>query len=105
MENRLRVLMVGVTDERHLAIARALADRGAAVVLEGDEAMVVALAAELRARGGIAVAVPCDRSRPGAALALIEAALMNLGAVDVVVSHRDPLDVGGLVRVLAAEAP
>jgi short-subunit dehydrogenase len=104
MEGRLRILVLGISDERHVAMARALAERGAALVLEGREKLVEALAAELRARGGIAVTVRPDRSRENRALTLTEAALINLGAVDVVVSPRDPFDVEGLLGVVTAEA-
>jgi NAD(P)-dependent dehydrogenase (short-subunit alcohol dehydrogenase family) len=103
MKGRLRVLVLGMTDERHLAMVRAFAEQGAALALEGREQLVDALAAELRARGAIAVALRRDRTRANVALALTEAALMNLGAVDVVVSPRDPFDVDGLIAAVTAD--
>jgi hypothetical protein len=104
MDGRLRILVLGINDERHVAMARALAEGGAALVLEGREKFVEPLGEELRARGGVAVSLRLDHGAGNRALTLTGAALMNLGAVDVVVRSRDPFDVQGLVGLVAAES-
>lgn len=66
------------------ATARAFADAGASVVLAGrTEADLVALANEIAAEGGEAIALPTDVTEPASVQALVERALSAYGRLDV----------------------
>ena len=70
------------------AVARALAAEGAAVVVAARTlAEIERVAAELRAEGHKAVAVPCDVTDELAVRALGESARTSLGHVDIVVNN------------------
>ena len=76
------------------AIARAMARQGAAVVLSGTRLDALeAVAAEIGEHAGI---VPADLARPGDAEALIKAAEMQVGAIDILV-HNAGITRDGLV--------
>jgi len=67
---------------------RCLAERGAAVVVNDvDAAAADAVAAEVRHDGGRAVAVAGSVSTPSTAEAMVDAALTELGGLDVVVAN------------------
>jgi NADP-dependent 3-hydroxy acid dehydrogenase YdfG len=69
------------------AVAHALADAGAAVVLAArTRRELAAVAAEVRDRGGRALAVPTDVTSPEAVDALVEQAVAALGGVDLLVT-------------------
>lgn len=69
------------------AVARLLAEAGAAVVLAARGAeQLEAVAAEVRGRGGRAIAVPCDVSDPAAAEELVESALGQFDRIDILVN-------------------
>ena len=70
------------------AVARGLAAEGAKVVVSArSEGEIEAVAAELRAGGAEAWAVPCDVADPAAIAALAAAAAERLGTVDVLVNN------------------
>lgn len=71
------------------AICRELAALGASVALTGtrDMATAEATAAEIRAAGGQAVALPMDLADRGAVDAAVERAVADLGRVDIVVNN------------------
>jgi len=71
-----------------LAVARALADAGAAVLVSArsvDE--IEAAADEIRGAGHVAHAVPCDVADPESVRRLAEAAEERMGGVDVLVAN------------------
>lgn len=71
------------------AIALSLAERGAAVVINGhaDQARVDGVVAEIRQAGGKAIGVMADVSRDGEVKHLVEAAVGAFGGADIVVSN------------------
>lgn len=71
------------------SIALALAADGAAVVVNGrgDRDAVEAVAAEIRAEGGDALAVLADVSDPQAVAAMVASAVDRFGGIDVAVSN------------------
>lgn len=71
------------------AIALHLARDGAAVVVNGrsDRAAAEAVAAEIVAMGGQAMACLADVSDPGAVAAMAEAAVARFGGIDIAVSN------------------
>jgi 3-oxoacyl-[acyl-carrier protein] reductase len=71
------------------AIAIELAERGAAVVINGhsDQARLDGVVAEIRAAGGKAIPVMADVSRDEDVKRLVEAAVAGFGGVDIVVSN------------------
>ncbi len=70
------------------AIAQALAGVGAAVAVSArTESEIEEVAAELRAAGHRAVAIPCDVTEPEQIAALNETAKSELGSVDILVNN------------------
>ena len=71
------------------AIALALAADGAAVVVNGrsDQEAIEAVAAEIRAAGGTALALLADVSDPDALARMTTLAIEKLGGVDIAVSN------------------
>lgn len=70
------------------AIARALADEGAHVVVAGrDEAALARVAESIRAEGGRAVAVRCDVTRPEDVARLVERTHAEAGPATIVVNN------------------
>ncbi len=71
------------------AIALALADQGASLVINGhaDRAAVDAVVAEIDGRGGRAIGVMADVGSDGDVAAMIASAAKAFGSVDIVVSN------------------
>jgi 3-oxoacyl-[acyl-carrier protein] reductase len=71
------------------AIALALAERGASVVVNGsaNRAAVESVVAEITARGGKAVGLMADVSKPNEAKTLVEGCVSAFGSVDILVSN------------------
>lgn len=70
------------------AVARSLADAGAALVLVGRHAEDIdRVAAEIRQRGGSASSFPCDVTNEDNVRRLGDAARMRLGNVDILVNN------------------
>jgi 3-oxoacyl-[acyl-carrier protein] reductase len=71
------------------AIVTALAEHGAAVVVNGrgDRAIVEETAAEIRNAGGRALPFIADISKPDAVAAMVEAAVKEFGGVDIAVGN------------------
>jgi len=70
------------------AIAGRLAREGAQVaLLARSQAQVEAVAAEIRAAGGTALALACDVTDPASVDAAIARASLDLGAIDILVSN------------------
>jgi L-rhamnose 1-dehydrogenase len=85
------VVVTGASRGIGRAIAVGCAEHGADVALnfEGDDAAAAAaaVAAEIRALGRRALALPGDITQPATAAALVEAATAELGGVDVCVAN------------------
>jgi len=71
------------------AIARCLADEGAAVVVNGrtSGALAEEVAADIRSRGGRAIACLADITDPAAARHLVERAVEAFGRLDILVNN------------------
>ena len=70
------------------AVARALAARGAKVVVNDMRAeSAEATAAELRASGGAALAIPADVIDPAAVRAMVERTVAHFGAVHILINN------------------
>jgi len=71
------------------AIAGALAEAGAAVVVNGrgDRAIIEETAREIRAAGGRAMPYLADVSKPDAVAAMVEATVREFGGVDIAVGN------------------
>jgi NAD(P)-dependent dehydrogenase (short-subunit alcohol dehydrogenase family) len=81
-------LVTGASRGIGAATARALSDAGAKVVLAArDEKALHALADDITARGGTAIAVPTDVRYPEAVCRLVEQALGAFGRLDVAVNN------------------
>ena len=69
-------------------IALTLAESGAAVAaVATKEELLKSLVAEIAAKGGKALALPADLSKPGEADRVVEAAVKELGRLDVLVNN------------------
>jgi short-subunit dehydrogenase len=105
------VLITGASGGIGGAIARQLAKRGASLILVSrDDDKLQALAAELRAGGAKAVTIACDLAQPGQPAYLVEAALKQSGAIDILINcagvqnfgfsaDEDPADTAKLFNV------
>lgn len=83
-------VVTGSTSGIGLGIARALAEQGAAVMLNGfgDAAEIRALCSDLATEFNVKVGYhPADLSKPSEAVALIEQATQELGRVDILVNN------------------
>ena len=93
-------LVTGSTSGIGLGVARALAEQGANVVLNGfgDAAEIAALQAEISARYGVQTAYhAADMSKPAAIEAMMAFAADRFGAVDILVNN------AGIQHVAAIE--
>src|SRR5690348_9402682 len=81
-------LVTGASRGIGLAIARRLAAEGMAVAVAArDEARLLALAGEVKAQGGRALAHAADLSRPDTPAAFAAAAVGRFGRIDLVVNN------------------
>lgn len=90
------------------AVARAYAAQGAAVAVACEPSpepvrLAEEVAAELRATGANAVAVPADLADPEAVESLVDAARQQLGPVDVVVNNAAASGVASWLEIGVAE--
>jgi short-subunit dehydrogenase len=83
-----RIVLTGASEGIGCALALQLAAHGARLVLAArDVARLEAVAAECRAAGAVAVAVPTDVADPAACRHLIERTLQEVGGIDVLVHN------------------
>jgi gluconate 5-dehydrogenase len=93
-----RALVTGSSQGIGLALARGLAEAGAAVVLNGrDAGKLDAAAAALRAEGHDVATLPFDATDHAAARAAVDGFEARVGAIDILVNnagmqHRTPLE-------------
>ncbi|MDP3159099.1 MAG: SDR family oxidoreductase [Reyranella sp.] len=81
-------LVTGASRGLGAAVARAMADQGAAVMLVArDEAAVAAVAREIVASGGRAEALACDVADYGAVAGAVAATRERLGGLDMLVNN------------------
>ena len=82
-------LVTGSTSGIGLGIARALADQGAAIMLNGfgDAAMVQGLVADIGGRGVTALHDAADLMQPAAMAALVARTQQELGSLDILVNN------------------
>ena len=86
------------------AVARALASAGASVVVAArTRREIEAVAGELRDRGRLAWAVPCDVTKPVSVRALARAAERRLGRVDILVNNAGTAPSAPIHRTTLAE--
>ena len=81
-------------------IALAIAEAGAAVALAGRTLeKVEATAAQIRERGGKAIALSCDVKSAADLAAIVEATVAQLGGIDVLVNNAQEVPLGRLEDV------
>jgi NAD(P)-dependent dehydrogenase (short-subunit alcohol dehydrogenase family) len=81
-------IVTGASSGLGVAFAHALTDAGAAVVLGARRTdRLAAVAAEIEAAGGRALAVPADVADPESCTALAAAAMAEFGRVDILVNN------------------
>jgi 3-oxoacyl-[acyl-carrier protein] reductase len=94
-------LVTGASRNIGRAIALALADAGASVVVNaarsGEEANAVA--AEIAARGGKAIAVLADVTDEAAVNAMVRSAVQSLGRLDILVNNAAVRDVTSIDKI------
>jgi NAD(P)-dependent dehydrogenase (short-subunit alcohol dehydrogenase family) len=89
----LTAIITGASRGIGEATARHLAELGATVVLAARSAeRIVALAEEIRANGGTALAVPCDVAKADDVRGLIGIALAETGRIDLLVNNAGLID-------------
>ena len=100
-QNRRVALVTGASRGIGAAVAQRLADDGFAVVVNysSEPAPADALVAEIRARGGSAIAVRGDVREPATAKALFDAAEQELGEVDVLVNVAGVMSLGPVAEL------
>lgn len=82
-----RVIVVGSTHGIGRAVAEALADHGASVVVNGrDEAAAAEIVTQIEQHGGAAVAVVGSAAEPAVAEELLATAIDRFGGVDALVT-------------------
>lgn len=84
-----RALVTGASSGIGEAIARAFAEAGASVIVNhrSNQKSAERIVNDIRQRGGVAVAVQGDVSKPESCGRLFEAVQLQLGGVDVVVAN------------------
>lgn len=94
-------LVTGASRGIGAAIAKRLAAEGAAVAVNysGSKAAADSVVAEIEAAGGKAIALQADVSDPAACAALVDLAIEQLGALDIVVNNAGIARDGLLVRM------
>src|SRR3954471_18896166 len=82
-------IVTGAGKNMGKAIALALAEDGAAVVVNGrgDRAIVEETAGEIRAGGGLALPYLADISKPDQVAAMVAEAVKEFGGIDIAVSN------------------
>lgn len=99
-----RALVTGAANGIGAGIARALAAAGAELALaDRDEAGLSALAGELAAGGGVAVALPADLADDGQARGLVGRAIAALGGLDALVNVAGVLRAGPVLELAVEE--
>lgn len=82
-----RILLTGASGGIGRAVALELAGRGAKLCLSGRRAAALqAVVDDLAGRGMLAAIAPADLDQPGAAEALVDAAVAQLGGLDLVIN-------------------
>jgi 3-oxoacyl-[acyl-carrier protein] reductase len=99
------VIVTGASKGIGAAIAKALAEAGAAVVVNyaSDKAGAERVASEIAAKGGKAVAVNADMSKPADVERLFEQAKGALGAPNVLVNNAGVFEFGPVEGVTEAQ--
>ena len=98
-------LITGSSRGIGLAIAQAMAEQGARVVISSRKADACeAAAATIRARGGVAAVIPCNVSRRDEVEALVETTRAQLGRIDIVVGNAAANPAYGPLATLSDEA-
>jgi 2-hydroxycyclohexanecarboxyl-CoA dehydrogenase len=88
LAGRVAIVTAGGGASIGASYSRALAREGAAVVIADlDEAGATAVAGEIRAAGGQALAVPTDISKAEEVEALVERARSEFGEIGILVNH------------------
>jgi 3-hydroxybutyrate dehydrogenase len=89
MRREKTALITGSTSGIGLGIARAFADRGCNVVLNGfgEREEIASIVADLERRGVDVRYDPADMSRPDAIAAMMHGALQTFGSVDVLINN------------------
>ncbi len=103
LEAKIAIVTAGGGPGIGRAIARALAKEGAAVVIaERDPGRADAAAAEIRAAGGTALAVPTDVSKKADVVHMVERAVDELGGVHILCNHAGA-STGGRIEEMPEE--
>jgi NADP-dependent 3-hydroxy acid dehydrogenase YdfG len=91
MDDRVKgkvVVITGASSGLGEAAAKMLSQKGAAVVLGARRAdRIVALAADLKTRGGTALALPTDVTDRRQVQSLVDAAVQEFGCIDVMINN------------------
>jgi len=103
MQGRAAIVTgVGARGQVGFAVAQALLRAGAQVLVTGRGESVASLADELRAQGGLAVAVRADLATPAGAESVVAAARAHFGRLDLLVNTAGGLTV---IKPLAETTP
>ncbi len=98
-------LITGSSRGIGLAIAQAMAEQGAKVVISSRKAdACAAAAATIRARGGTAAVIPCNVSRRADVEALVEGTRKEFGRIDILVGNAAANPAYGPLGALSDEA-
>jgi NAD(P)-dependent dehydrogenase (short-subunit alcohol dehydrogenase family) len=98
-------LITGSSRGIGLAIAQAMAEQGAKVVISSRKVDACeAAAATIRARGGVAAAIPCNVSHRDEVEALVKATRAQLGPIDILVGNAAANPAYGPLGQLSDEA-